>query len=168
MLHSQILKLAHYNLWANDKMMQSIIQAGEQAADSTIESSFNTMRKTLYHIYDAETLWILRLNNQPFEYWPPSRDFKYTLNEFAQVFLSKSKEMMQWIEQCDEQSLTIMCRYHNLKGDPFETPVADILMHCLNHSTYHRGQLITMLRQAGHSKVPGTDFILYCREMAGR
>jgi len=40
-----------------------------------------------------------------------------------------------------------------------------MIMHCMNHSTYHRGQIITLLRELGATEIPGTDMIAYIREI---
>jgi uncharacterized damage-inducible protein DinB len=50
--------------------------------------------------------------------------------------------------------------YKNLKGDAFAKPVWEILLHVVNHGTYHRGQIAAMLRQLGHVP-PSTDFIYF-------
>jgi uncharacterized damage-inducible protein DinB len=39
-----------------------------------------------------------------------------------------------------------------------------VVMQVMNHGTYHRGQIVNMLRQVGQQKIPGTDFILWCRK----
>ena len=54
--------------------------------------------------------------------------------------------------------------YRDLKGNPYETPVWRIIAHLVNHDSYHRGQVVTMLRQLGHAP-PGTDLILYYRTL---
>ena len=56
-------------------------------------------------------------------------------------------------------------RYRTLKGDEYENALGDLLRHVLNHSTYHRGQAATQLRQLGATP-PATDLILYLRETA--
>ena len=165
MLQSQMLKLAQYNNWANQKVMNWIIEAGEQIADLEMKSSFTSIRKTVYHIYDAETLWLIRINGNQIQSWPPSRDFNYSLNEFAGVFQKCSNDITLWIAAVDNKKLIENCAYKNLKGDPFVSSYYDIIQHFLNHSTYHRGQLITMLRQAGFTNVGSTDYITYCREL---
>ncbi|HUP48779.1 MAG TPA: DinB family protein [Thermoanaerobaculia bacterium] len=48
-------------------------------------------------------------------------------------------------------------------AEPFTNRFLDVLFHVVNHSNYHRGQLITMLRQVG-AIPPGTDLIVYRRE----
>jgi uncharacterized damage-inducible protein DinB len=53
--------------------------------------------------------------------------------------------------------------YQNTKKEQFKQPIYQVLLHMFNHSTYHRGQLVTMLRQLGVQKLPSTDFIVWSR-----
>lgn len=163
MLQAQLVKLAQFNLWANNMLMDYISKAGEEKADAICESSFPTIRKTLYHIYDAEFVWILRLNNQALDYWPPSRDLKLTLPEFAKLFAAQSQALIDYVTSCDETKIENTFAYANVKGDKFESRIADVINHVVNHGTYHRGQLITMLRTVGFNEVGSTDYISFCR-----
>ncbi|MDQ6763781.1 MAG: hypothetical protein M3015_14295, partial [Bacteroidota bacterium] len=51
----------------------------------------------------------------------------------------------------------------NSKKEFFKQPVYEMLVQVFNHQTFHRGQLITMMRQNGIDKLPATDFIVYSR-----
>jgi uncharacterized damage-inducible protein DinB len=53
--------------------------------------------------------------------------------------------------------------YQNTKKEQFKQPIYQMLLHMFNHGTYHRGQLVTMLRQLGIQKLPSTDFIEWSR-----
>ncbi len=163
MLQSQLVKLTQFNLWANSKLMEWCIKAGEEKADIIFQSSFPTIRKTLYHIHDAEWVWMLRLNHQKLESWPPSKDFKFTLLEFAKVFSAQSQVLIDYVKSADENKIEEILNYTNVKGEPFQSRIADIINHVVNHGTYHRGQLVTMLRHAGFTDVSSTDYITYCR-----
>ncbi len=163
MLKNQLLKLAQYNLWANSTLLDWMIKAGEELADAKCESSFPTLRKTIYHIYDAEFAWIVRLTNQELKYWPPSRDFNFTLMEFASVLKMQSQTLIDFVNQTDENNLNDKIEYPNVKGVLFSNTIADIINHVINHGTYHRGQLITMMRTLGYTDLGATDYIAYCR-----
>ncbi|MGZ3844574.1 MAG: DinB family protein, partial [Flavisolibacter sp.] len=54
-------------------------------------------------------------------------------------------------------------QYQNTKKEQFKQPIYQMLLHAFNHGTYHRGQLVNMLRQLGVDKIPGTDFIAWSR-----
>ena len=94
----------------------------------------------------------------------PSRNINEENN--IEKFLETSKLFLEFlvINQSNTQFPFKEITYSNLKGDPMKNSVYEIAFHCLNHSTYHRGQLITILRQLGAIDLPGTDFIAYLRE----
>ena len=163
MLQPQIFKLSSYNCWANELCTGYVLAAGEEKADRIQTSSFPTIRKTLYHIWDAELAWITRLNHQTLPGWPPSAGFNGTLQEGSVALLATSKKLMEYVMNATENSLQESISYSSSNNSRFTSKVCDMLTHCLNHSTYHRGQLITMLRVAGFTTVGSTDFITYCR-----
>jgi uncharacterized damage-inducible protein DinB len=66
------------------------------------------------------------------------------------------------VDQSTDETLKKILHYQNLRGEQFNVPVYMILHHVFNHCTYHRGQLVTMLRQLGVEKLPSTDFIAWC------
>jgi len=155
--------LAAYNYWANARIIKSILEAGEEKADVEIISSFPSVRKTLYHIYDAENVWLLRTKGLPYT-WPPSQDFNGNLKEFCDLLLKNSIDFKEYVEALTEKDFTREISYSNSKRVAFSTSVQDIITHCMNHSTYHRGQLVTMLRIVGHTKFEPLDYIGYVRE----
>ena len=160
---AQLLKLTQYNLWANSLISDWLIKCGEANADVICESSFSTLRKTVYHIYDAEYVWFFRLNHQDIAYWPPSRDFNYKLKEFAKILKAQSQVLIDLTATLSENQLHEEISYANIKGDIFSNSITDIIQHVVNHGTYHRGQLITMMRSSGFKGVGATDYIAYCR-----
>jgi uncharacterized damage-inducible protein DinB len=62
-----------------------------------------------------------------------------------------------------EVNLTHVFAYRNSKKEQFKEPVYQVLMHVFNHATYHRGQMVTMMRQLDVKTIPATDFIVFSR-----
>lgn len=161
---SQIQKLAHYNCWANEKVASWMVAAGDDVCNTPLNSSFSSIRLTAHHIYDAEKVWIMRLAGKPLLLWPPSKDFNFDVDTFANIWLSNSNELLQMVLSFSENDFYSQRQYPMLKNDgSYSSTVADMLMHCFNHSTYHRGQIVTMLRQQGFNNVDSTDYITYSR-----
>lgn len=165
MLRSQLIKYTEFNIWANQKISDLILQAGEEKTDIEQKSSFTSIRKTWQHIYDAEFIWITRLNETEYKDWPPSKHFAGNSKEFAALFIGESKKFSDFVKSLSEEQLQQNRTYKTIAGKEFTNVIADIIMHVMNHSTYHRGQLITLLRGAGFTDVVATDFIAYCREV---
>lgn len=149
--------LWQYNQWANEKLFAAI---PSEVADVEITSSFNTIRKTVYHMWDAETVWLERLKELPITPWPASAQFLGSFTESFSKILEQENQYIEFIGHVDlEQKLS----YKNLRGIEFNNTFFEIFSHVANHSTFHRGQVVTMLRQAGVIEIPSTDLITYYR-----
>ena len=84
--------------------------------------------------------------------------------ELSKNLIAQSKQWKEWVDLATEAALQHEFIYKNSKKDQFKQPVYEMLMHLFNHQTYHRGQLITMLRQTGETNIPNTDLIAYLRK----
>lgn len=156
-----MLQMAGYNVWANKLMIDALLQLSEEQLDRIIESSFPSIRKTVYHLWSAESIWQQRLNLEEKPVWQESV-FEGSFQEATENWMTASKSLFDFTEkQFNDYAFTHVVHYYNLKKQSAKLQVYVALMQVLNHSTYHRGQLITMIRQAGLKKVPSTDFFLY-------
>ena len=83
--------------------------------------------------------------------------------EVGAGLINQSKQWADWVDKNTVAGLEHVFAYQNFKGEPFKQPLYEMLLHLFNHQTYHRGQLVTMLRQAGIEVIPATDFIIWSR-----
>ncbi len=158
----QILQqYAAYNYWANQQIMELVKALSAEQAHSVIFSSFSSIHKTIVHVRGAELAWYRRVHelSQDRSLFEWSDDTPSLCDEF----LSHSAAWKKWVEELEEGKLHSKLTYKNFAGDEFTQPLYEILQHVFNHSTYHRGQLVTMLRQVGVEKIPSTDFIGFTR-----
>jgi uncharacterized damage-inducible protein DinB len=151
-----------YNAWANGKIADFIAKAGEKLFDAEVKSSFPSLRKTVFHIWDAEYIWYKRLNGESLTEGP-GKHFNGTMQEGLAAFVKFSKELEAFIASKDQAYYASVCNYKNIKGDPFSSTVETIIMHVVNHSAFHRGQIVTMLRELGYTDLASTDLITYSR-----
>jgi uncharacterized damage-inducible protein DinB len=150
-----------YNLWANTHFGIVLKDLDPALLDKEVVSSFPSLRKTIHHIWDAELIWLSRMKNQVIA-WPPSA--RYT-DPAIEQFVDGSKAFDEFVRLQDEDFLEGSTSYRNTKGTEFSTPNSGIIMHCMNHSTFHRGQLVTILRNVGITKIPSTDLIAFLRDV---
>jgi len=163
-MKDQLLKYTQYNIWANTKICNFVSEnLSEEQVDKEISSSFPSLRKTIYHIRDAETIWINRLTGKSITTLPIVHA-PMTFEEFQKKILDGSKQLEQFVQSLNEENLTNAITYTNSAGQTFTSKISEIIHHCMNHSTFHRGQIITMLRQLGFTKLFSTDYIAWCRE----
>lgn len=154
---------ASYNLWANRRVCDRIIQLPEQLSDVAVPSSFPSIRKTVLHLWDVESIWWqrLRLAERDIE---PSEGFTGNIKDLVSELLKTSAIWQRWILETNDANISHVFAYKNSKKEHFKQPVYEMLLHLFNHQTYHRGQIISMFHALGVDKIPATDFILFSRK----
>jgi len=152
-----------YNHWANTRLTYVLKNIEPSLIDKETPSSFNSIRKTTYHIWGAEELWWRRLHGESLSK-VPEMDFSGSFEVAVKHFLSVSKNFATLVKEKDEKYLQTTCGYKDTRGNFYSQPHWQMIMHCMNHSTFHRGQLVTMMRAVGVTTIPATDLIVYFRE----
>jgi uncharacterized damage-inducible protein DinB len=164
-----LTEYTEYNLWANTKMAHLLKSLKPELLDHEIANSFNSLRKTIYHIWDAEYIWLERLMGNSINFWPSS---KIDSSEPIDSFLLTSTNFNHFISSKSEFYFEQITNYQNVKGELFSQPNYQIIQHCMNHSTFHRGQLITILREMENKTIinfpisyPSTDLVAFYRQI---
>jgi len=159
----ELLKeLAAYNIWATKLLTDTIVSLPAEKQTATVVSSFDSLYKTLLHMLNAESIWWQRMKLLE-RIQVPQNDFKGDTQELATTLLNQSRQWEEWVRNASDHSLDHVFQYTNTKREQFKQPIFQMLLHVFNHSTYHRGQLVTILRQLGVEKIPSTDFINWSR-----
>lgn len=156
------MQYAAYNLWANQKLCEVILALPSELQEQELPSSFSSIRKTILHLWDAESIWWQRIKLQE-NIIRPSDVFTGTTAEAIQSLLQQNRQWDAWIANATGMALQHVFSYYNTKREQFKQPTYQVLLHIMNHGTYHRGQLVNMLRQLGQQKLPMTDFIVWAR-----
>lgn len=144
--------LYRYDRWANDLVFGCASKLTAEQFTRDLQSSHRSVRDTLAHILAAEWIWLERwLGNSPKALFDPAQ-----FSDLASVS-AKLREVEQnqikFIETLTDQSLGALVAYTNTKGERWEYPLGHQMQHVVNHSSYHRGQVTTMLRQLGAEAV---------------
>lgn len=158
------MQYARYNVWANKRLTGVMLQLPAEALEKPMNSSFPTLYDTALHIYSAEFIWLQRLQLVEKPEWVQG-NFQEDFETLTQRWLEASQALVLFTEkQFNDAVFDHVVQYYNLQKQSFKTTVSGILHHVFNHSSQHRGQLITMLRQAGVAKIPALDLIVFLRE----
>ncbi len=148
------LKLYHYNAWSNKRVLNCIKR--QTVSDEKILTIMG-------HIVAAQFLWLHRIKGLP----PP--DVKlwgtYTLDQLLVMAEEAGQQWIDFVESTEnfDRELT----YRNYLNEPYTNNVEMIMIHLVNHSSYHRAQIAMLLRQKGFEPI-NTDFITYDRVMRGQ
>jgi uncharacterized damage-inducible protein DinB len=155
-------QFAAYNIWANQKILEIILPLPEEKQKQEMPSSFKSIYDTVLHIWNAESIWWQRMKLEERIIFP-AENFKGNMQEMVNELLQQNRKWKDWIDNATDAALDHVFQYYTTKRELFKQPVYQMILHVFNHGTYHRGQLINMLRQLRIEKLPQTDFIVWSR-----
>lgn len=145
-----------YNAWANESLVNWLKTKNQEVFESEVPSSFSSILKTLNHIWAVEEFWHSVLAKEAFK---SSRYGAEDLQVDAVIegIVAESQALMNYVSTLSEAELLEEVHLDTpwVSG---EMPRFEFLQHVLNHSTYHRGQIITIGRVLGLTDAPMTDY----------
>ena len=160
----RICELYEYTAWANGRILDAVGELSVEELERNVGGSFPSVRETLVHILGADWVWLSRWNG----FSPSSLDTGWDLGSFSEIrrrYMELEADRAAFLAGLTDAALEEVIHYRNLAGIPGSGALWELLLHVVNHSTYHRGQVVTMLRQLGRS-APATDLVLFHRERA--
>ncbi len=162
----EIRDLYAYNKWANERLLTASAALSEEQLTRDLRSSFPSVLATLTHILQAEWVWLERWTGNSPTGFPDAGNLGDTA-ALRQKWEEIEGRRQEFFAGLTDERLKEELRYRTIHGDEFRAPLWQLLRHVANHSTYHRGQVTTLLRQLGASP-PSTDLVLFHRERAAR
>jgi uncharacterized damage-inducible protein DinB len=151
--------LYDYNRWGNGRVLDAATKLNAEQYTCDLSNSFRSVRDTLTHILAAEWIWLRRWKGaSPKSFYDPA-DFP-TIETLRTKWAEVEREQMEFVNGLTEEALATKITYVNTKGETWTYELWQMMQHLVNHSTYHRGQITTMLRQLG-AEPAATDFLLF-------
>lgn len=144
-----------FNLWANKLIIEWLREQEPIILEKEVLSSFSTIKKLMCHIMEAEKYYISILNNSQAEY-----ESKIRIEDLFEEINRVSTELLKWSKSQSASSLNKEITLNRSSIEEKYT-VAEIITHTVNHSTYHRGQLIALRSQLPLTPAPKIDFYRY-------
>ena len=141
-----------YDNWANTRIAERLQREGDNVLDHHVKSSFPSLRLSTAHIRDATNTWYERIFGEP----------RLAYDERIDSLVKMSLVMNDKVRTLDEAQLLEPVHYANARGQ-YQQPRWQLLTHCFNHASYHRGQVITIMWQLDLAEVPNTDMVAYQR-----
>ena len=154
--------LLDYHYWARDRLLAALDVLTPEQFNRDLGSSFKSIRETVVHTYAAEWAWYSRWQGQSPTALMTSDAFP-DVAALRSVWTEHEQKMRAFLEELGEGGLTRVFEYKLLSGQPGATPFWQMLQHVVNHASYHRGQVTTMLRQLGAEPAKSMDMIAFYR-----
>jgi len=150
-----------YNYWARDAQLEACEALTPEQFLRPMGNSFSSVRDTLAHLVAVEWIWCSRWRGKSpgkSESEAYAADKFPTLESVRQKWCDVELDVRDFLTNISEFELERDVSYTNLAGKHFTFPLPRVMWHLVNHQTYHRGQIATLLRQLG-VPAPKVDYL---------
>lgn len=160
---SELRTHMHYSTWASQRLANRASTLPEADLTRDFQTADKTIIGTLAHVFAADRIWLARIQGAPITRFIDDSDRQLSVlrNDWPPL-------LAQWdalLGAETDVSVSRVIDYKGLNGNPFQTPLWQIVLHVVNHGTHHRGQVSGFLRALGHTPPP-LDLIAYYREQS--
>jgi uncharacterized damage-inducible protein DinB len=155
--------LLDYHYWARDRMFDALAALDAERYLADRGSSFRSIRDTVVHMYSAEWAWHSRWRgHSPSAHLAPESfpDVATVRSAWAEL----EPQVREFVAGLDEAGRERVFDYFGFNGGAQRSVFWHMVQHVVNHASYHRGQVTTMLRQSGAAAPKGMDMIAFYRE----
>jgi len=164
-MNLQEIKLLHaFNAWASNRIFDAV---GSLSPDDTVKdlkSSHGSIHRTLLHMVAAEKIWLSRWIGTPETTLMGTAEAP-TLAALRSVWEKTGHDTARFLGTMTDKKLQDTFTMTTSTGQSFTHVYWHAIQHVVDHSTYHRGQVVTLMRQLGHTP-PATGLIAFYRETA--
>jgi uncharacterized damage-inducible protein DinB len=151
MIANQLHSLAHYNRWANQRLLEATAALTPEDRERDLHASFVSLQGTLIHILWGERGWLSFWRTGNFVPRPAPNDYPDFV-DLQRVWTTHDGAYLSYLCDLTQSELDAPRTL-----DATTYTLGELIQHALNHSTYHRGQVALLLRQLGHTP-PFTDY----------
>ncbi|MFC9706919.1 DinB family protein [Paenibacillus sp. NPDC056933] len=162
-------QMYNYHTWANQTILGRIKELPPSVLSQEVNSSFPTLAHALNHIYVVDKTWYLVLTGVDMREalqtcMPLNENILDSVDKYIHLFAQLSDQYNKWFQSQDDLEQTILL--DNPYAGIRQTRLSEIVLQVVNHGTYHRGNISTMLRQLGHASVMNDYALFWYQESA--
>ena len=157
-------KLYAYNGWANERVRASIQGLDPEVFKRDLGASFGSLQGTVAHLVSAQWNWLKRWKGQSAKQPLPAQQFA-SPGEANRRWVEVDRALAGFVDGLDASHLQQPLALTTPQGRRVSNLLWQAMLHVVNHSSYHRGQIAAMLRQVGATP-QATDLMLYFREQS--
>ena len=163
MNHEALIALLDYHYWARDRLLDAVGRLGAEEFHRDLGNSFGSVRDTLVHIVSAEWIWCSRWEGQGPSGHLDAEEFG-TVQDVRARWNDEGRRVRDFVVRLGPDGVDRVLEYAHFGGGSMGSVFWQMLQHVVNHASYHRGQVTTMLRQLGAEPPPSQDLITFYRE----
>ncbi|MGH9443542.1 MAG: DinB family protein [Thermoanaerobaculia bacterium] len=148
-----------YTEWATNRLLEAAAKLSPEQLARDFGTADKSVLGTLTHVFAADRVWLARIEGTPQE-----RPEGYDLPRLGREWGALYARWKSWATALTPPAVEEKLSYKDLKGNPWVSPIWQIVLHVVNHGTHHRGQVAGFLRSMGQVPPP-LDLIAYYRTL---
>lgn len=157
-------RLLDYHYWARDRLLDAVESLTPDQFRRDLGNSFGSVRDTLVHMVSAEWTWCSRWEGEHPSGHLEVTDFG-TVQDIRSRWATEEARVRRYVDRLGPDGINRVLGYAHFNGAPLESVFWQMLQHVVNHATFHRGQVTTMLRQLGVRSPRSQDMIVFYRDV---
>lgn len=155
-MNKQLIQLYDYNVWANERMMDHLDTLPSDVFLREADLGFKSIAEVISHLVSADIIWFNRIKETQDSTF--ARKAFTDLKEARQEMDELQSQIRDYVSSLSDVEKKVS--YTMASGRQMQNSIAEILQHVVNHGTYHRGNITTMLRSFGYQGVM-TDYLVF-------
>lgn len=163
MTASDLTLLIDFHYWARDRVLDAAEKLTPDQYVRDMGNSFRSIRDTLVHVYSSEWNWFQRWHGTSPQGMLDPSGFPDVATLRA-AWIDHEAKLRAYVASLDDAGIARVIEYRGLQGQPYASAIWEMVQHVVNHGTYHRGQVTTMLRQLGAAPAQSVDLIVFHRQ----
>ncbi len=162
MTFQDVRALVDYHYWARDRVLEAVEPLTQEQFTRDLGNSFPSVRDTLVHCIGAEWVWRSRWAGESPTALPAATLFPDCAS-VRRRWIEEEQRLRAVVQRLGEDGMQRIIEYRLFDGSASAQPFWQLLQHLVNHGSYHRGQVTTMLRQLGAASPKPTDLVAFYR-----
>ena len=147
-----------YMLWADRETLKAVREVRPEDLTRDAGVSFGSLLGTMSHMAGSQKIWLSRFLGQSLNHAPAPES--PDLLSWITFWEETAAGLNAFLAALTDEQLTAPLTWTNLKGETAALPLGQLILHVVNHASYHRGQVTSLLRQMGYPP-PATDLSRY-------
>ncbi|NOV00107.1 DinB family protein [Paenibacillus planticolens] len=167
-MREHAIKTYDYHVWANKRVFARLEELPEEVLHQELGNVFPTIYKGLVHIYQVDTIWLSGMMGNSYEQIKEllgaieAKTANKTLTQLQAAYREKAEEYRVFLKGADD--LQAKKQFPHPTFGVLQASIGELIQHIVNHGTYHRGNISSMLRQLGHAGA-SSDYVFYLYEV---
>lgn len=160
LLATHLERLLAYHGWAYQRLLQGLQALDEAQYCAPCGLYFGSIHGTLNHLAVADRIWLARLRAQPQPFASLDAEAANERSALADYLQHGVQAWLEQLRQYDDAELLQPLAYRNMRGEAQAKPIADLVLHLVNHGSHHRGQVSAALTAMGQA-APALDYLYF-------